>query len=421
MSATPLFDCMPEAPPVLTVSELTAQVQAIIEHAFSAVWVAGEISSLKNHSSGHVYFNLKDAGATIRAVLWRSAAQRLKLTLQEGMDVVIRGRLGVYPQRGDYQLYVDSVQLKGAGAQDLALRLLKEKLAKLGYFAAERKKPLPRFPRRIAIITSPTGAAVRDMLQKLAERWAAAEVMICPARVQGPTAPAEIVEALRRVNRLADVDVILLGRGGGSSDDLSAFNTEMVAHAIFQCRIPLISAVGHEIDVTLADLVADCRALTPTDAVIRATPDGAELLEGLHECRQRLVNVLRGRMQAIEKQLASVMERRVFACPLERLRERERRLDEMEERMGRAIVQRLTLARQRTVSDAARLQALSPLNVLARGYSLTRTEDGRHVVRSASQVNAGDHVEVLLGDGRLLVGIEKILPALERLTLPMKS
>ncbi len=421
MSATPLFDCVAEAPPVLTVSELTAQVQAIIEHAFPAVWVAGEITSLKCHSSGHVYFCLKDAGAVIRAVLWRSGAQRLRLALQDGMEVIIRGRLGLYPQRGDYQLYVDNVQLKGAGAQDLALRLLKEKLAKLGYFAAERKKPLPRFPRRIAIITSPTGAAVRDMLQKLGERWPSAEVLICAARVQGPTAPGEIVEALRRINRLSGLDVILLGRGGGSSDDLSAFNTEIVAHAIFQCRIPIISAVGHEIDVTLADLVADCRALTPTDAVIRATPDAGELLEGLHACRQRLVNVLRGKLQALEKHLASFVQRRVFAYPLERLRDRERRLDEMEERLRRAMFQRFAVARQRTDADAARLQALSPLNVLARGYSLTRTEDGRRVVHRAAQVKVGDQIEVLLGDGRLLAGVEQVLPPLERLTVPTKS
>src|SRR5437867_3609668 len=189
MNSTPLFDQLSETRAVLTVSQLTAQVQALLEGAFPTIWVVGEISSFKRHSSGHIYFNLKDRDAVIRAVIWRSTALRLKAPLAEGLEIVARGRLSVYAPRGDYQLYVEAVQLQGAGAQELALRLLKEKLAKLGYFAVERKRPLPRLPRRIAVVTSPTGAAVRDMLEKLAQRWPLAEVWVCPVRVQGETAP----------------------------------------------------------------------------------------------------------------------------------------------------------------------------------------------------------------------------------------
>ncbi|MCI0680502.1 MAG: exodeoxyribonuclease VII large subunit [Gemmataceae bacterium] len=421
MSDTPLFDRVIETPPapvepaVLSVSELTAQVQALLEQAFATVWVVGEISSFKRHGSGHLYFNLKDEGAVIRSVMWRSTAQRHKFPIADGLQVVVRGRLSVYAQRGDYQLYVDALQPKGGGAQELALRLLKEKLAKLGYFAAERKKRLPRFPRRIALVTSPTGAAVRDMLEKLVQRWPLAEIWVCPVRVQGPTAPFEIAAALRRLNQLRGIDVLLLGRGGGSSEDLGAFNDEAVARSIFESWIPIVSAVGHEIDFTIADMVADCRASTPTDAVVRATPDRAELMLGLASCRQRLGTLLIERTQALRGRLQALAERRAFRFPLERLRERERRLDDTEERLHRAMRQRLGHAGQRLEAHAARLQTLSPLNVLARGYSLTRTADGARLVHSALQVQSGDGVEVLIADGRLLATVERVLPPLESL------
>ena len=420
MSDTPLFDraaTAPEAPPVLSVTELTSRLQTLLEDAFPLVWVTGEVSSFKRHSSGHIYFNLKDQGACIRAVIWRSTAQRMKIAMVDGLEIVARGRISVYAPRGDYQLYVDAAQPKGAGAQELALRLLKEKLFKLGYFAAERKRPLPRFPSRIALVSSPTGAAIRDMLEKLAQRWPLAEVWVCPVRVQGDTAPHEIAAALRRLSRFAELDVVLLGRGGGSSDDLAAFNTEIVAQAIFQCTIPIVSAVGHEIDVTIADLVADCRALTPTDAVVRATPDREELLRSLHDSRQRLGDLLAGRVRALYDRLGGLAQRRILRFPLERLRERERKLDDAEERLGRGICRRLALARQAADAQAARLQALSPLNVLARGYSLTRTEDGARLIHSTAQLHPGERIEVLLADGRLRAAVDRILAPPESLTV----
>jgi len=235
--------------------------------------------------------------------------------------------------------------------------------------------------------------------------------------VQGITAPTEIASALLRLNRLRGIDVLLLGRGGGSSDDLAAFNDEAVARAIFQSRIPIVAAIGHEVDVTIADMVADCRALTPTDAVVRATPDRAELMQGLELCRQRLGALLVERTQVLRHRLDTMAERRVLKFPLERLRERERKLDEAEDRLQRAMRQRLTIAGQRLEGHAARLQALSPLNVLARGYSLTRTEDGSRLVHSAAQANPGERIEVLLLDGRLLAAVERVLPPLESLSV----
>jgi exodeoxyribonuclease VII large subunit len=418
MSATPLFDIVPE---VLTVSQLTAQVQALLEQSFASVLVGGEITSFKKHSSGHLYFSLKDEGAVLRAVMWRSAAQRVKFPLADGLEVIARGRLSVYAPRGDVQLYVDSLQPQGAGAQELALRQLMEKLSKLGYFDPRRKKPLPRFPRRLALVTSPTGAAVRDMLETLARRWPLAEVWVCPVRVQGLTSSFEIAASLRRLNGLRGIDVILLGRGGGSREDLAAFNDEAVAQAIFQSRIPVISAVGHEVDVTIADLVADCRAVTPTDAAVLATPDRAKLLQEL-DGSGRLLGELLGKRVGLQRQrLESIAGRRCFRLPLERLRERERQLDDLEERLRRAVRQRLRVAQERTEAHAARLQALSPLNVLARGYSLTRTEDGARLVHRAAQVQPGDRVEVLLADGRLVADVARVLPPPAALTVPSVS
>src|SRR5262245_13506277 len=227
-----LFD----EPDIWTVSYLTAQLKSLVEKYFDALWVVGEITSLTRASSGHIYLTLKDSEAVLRCVLWRSTALRGRLELDEGMEVLARGRISVYPPRGDYQLVIEEIQPRGLGAQDLALRKLREKLAKLGYFAPERKRPIPRFPGRVALVTSPTGAAIRDMLEILGRRWPALEVVICPVRVQGDGAAEQIANALQRLSSCADIDVILLGRGGGSNEDLAAFNAEIVARAIFTSK-----------------------------------------------------------------------------------------------------------------------------------------------------------------------------------------
>jgi exodeoxyribonuclease VII large subunit len=385
----------------LTISGLTAQIKALLEANFLSVWAVGEIGSLSVAGSGHAYFTLKDKVAQLPSVMWRTTAQRHRYALKDGLEVIVRGKITVYPPHGKYQLSVEELYQKGAGEQDLLLRKLKEKLLKLGYFAPERKKALPMFPRRIALVTSPTGAAIRDMLEIIGRRWPTAEVWVAGVRVQGDGAAQEIAAALARLNDCDGIDVILLGRGGGSSEDLAAFNDEGVANAIFASRIPIVSAVGHEIDVTIADLVADRRAATPSEAAEIATPDRAELLQTLRARRQRLQDLLLGRFQTHRQRLQSLAHRRVFQFPLERLHDQERRIDDWDDRLQRAMRLRVQGARQKLDALAGKLDSLSPLNVLARGYSLTRTVPDRQVVRSIEQIAVGDAVEIVVSDGRL--------------------
>ena len=298
-----------------TISGLTAQIRTQLESHFTSVWVLGEIGSLSISSSGHAYFNLKDKEALLPAVMWRTVAQRIRYALKDGLEVVVRGKINVYPPQGRYQLSVEELFQTGLGGQDLALRKLKDKLQKLGYFAPERKKPLPRLPRRIALVTSLAGAAIRDMLEIITRRWPCAEIWVCGVRVQGIGAAPEIAGALQLLNELPGIDVILLGRGGGSSEDLAAFNEEVVANAIYASKIAIVSAIGHEIDVTIADLVADRRAETPSAAAEIATPDRGEMLSALRSKRQRLHDLLVGKYQAHRQRLHNLLQRRVFRFP----------------------------------------------------------------------------------------------------------
>ena len=396
----------PEGVKVLSVSELTHEVKGLLEDGFSAVWVAGEVSNLARPSSGHVYLTLKDSGAQLRAVVFRGVAMRLRFELHDGLDVIARGRLSVYQPRGEYQLVVEELQPKGLGALELALRQLREKLFRLGYFAPERKKPLPRYPARVALVTSPTGAAVRDMLEILGRRWPAAETWVCPVRVQGEGAAQEVAAALQLLNRLGQVDVIIVGRGGGSVEDLWAFNEECVAHAIFQSRIPVVSAVGHEIDLTIADLVADRRALTPSEAAELVTPNRWEIVEALRGLAGQLRAALWQRLELARGRLQDLAQRRSFRLPLERVRDGDRRVDELGDRLRRAMRQRLGRAREGVGAQAARLESLSPLNVLGRGYSLTRREADQVVMRHADQVRPGDRLVTHIQHGRIVSRVE---------------
>jgi exodeoxyribonuclease VII large subunit len=392
---------IPAAVKPQSVGRVTAQIKDLLEGHFTSLWVVGEISTLSIPSSGHVYFNLKDKHAVLPAVMWRTTALRHRYALKDGQEVIVRGKLTVYAPQGRYQLTVDELYQKGEGAQDLALRKLKEKLLKLGYFAPERKKPLPAFPRRIVLVASPSGAAIRDMLEIIGRRWPCAEIWVVGVRTQGPGAAQEITYVLNRLNHFADIDVILLGRGGGSQEDLAAFNDKFVAEAIFKSRIPIVSAVGHEIDVTIADLVADRRAETPSAAAEIATPDRVELLETLNAWRRRLHDLLTGKYRDQRQRLHSLAQRRVFRFPLELLRDQERRLDDFSERLDRVMQLRIQRQKHKLEASAGRLESLSPLNVLARGYSLTRSVPGQRVVKSVEQVKVGDPVEIVLADGRL--------------------
>lgn len=403
---------LPDGIKVLSVSELTQAVKGMLEDGFRSVWVSGEVSNFSRAKSGHFYFTMKDGDAQLRAVIWRSAAVRVRFEPSDGMHVIAGGRLSVYPARGEYQLVVEQLQPKGIGELELALRQLREKLSRLGYFEAARKRPLPAFPRRVALVTSPSGAAVRDMLEILGRRWPLVEVVVCPVKVQGDGAAQEIAAGIRLLNRLHATaalafDVMVVGRGGGSLEDLWAFNEECVAQAIFASQIPVVSAVGHEVDVTIADLVADRRALTPSEAAEIIVPLLAEQMDALNDLQSRLKDSITGRIQSTRQRLEELSQRRVFRLPLEPIRESERRLDEWGARLRRAVQARLTRTKAQLESHAARLETLSPLNVLARGYSLTRTETTQALLRRAEQVRPGDRIETLLEHGRIISRVEE--------------
>ena len=397
---------VPEGTHVLSVGELTRQVKEAVEGGFVNVWVSGEVSNSKKHTSGHHYLTLKDSEARLDAIIYRGIGLRLKFDLRDGMEVIARGRLNVYVPQGKYQLVIEELHPKGIGALELAFQQLREKLFVRGYFEPKRKKKLPRFPRRVVLVTSPTGAAVRDMLEILGRRWPAAEVWVCPVPVQGDGAAEKIAEALGRLNRLHGIDVLIVGRGGGSLEDLWAFNEECVAHAVFTSRIPVVSGVGHETDLTIADLVADVRALTPSEAAERVVPNRAEVLEGLRGTGAQLRTLLTQKLQRARQRLADLARQRCLRLPLERVRDEERRLDDYAGRLERGLRQRLVLARQRVEAGAARLETLSPLNVLARGYSLTRKEADGAVLRSPDQVQPGDRLVTTVEHGRIVSRVE---------------
>ncbi|MGE3778312.1 MAG: exodeoxyribonuclease VII large subunit [Pirellulaceae bacterium] len=395
-------------PPVLTVGELTRLVKDTLHEAFAGVWVSGELSDVSRPQSGHVYFTLKDAEAQIRGVIWRSVASRFPFALEEGLEVLCCGDIDVYPPRGTYQLIVRQLEPRGVGGLQLAFRQLQQRLAAEGLFDSRHKQPLPRIPRRIGFVTSPTGAAVRDFLESLRNRWSPVEVLIIPARVQGEGAADEIVRGIRWANRLQPpLDVLVVGRGGGSLEDLWCFNEERVVRAIFASRVPVVSAVGHEIDVTLSDLVADERALTPTDAAHRIVPSRDEVRAGLQHVRQRLVALLRARAATARARLAAFATHRVFRRPLDRVRERIERLDEYELRAQRALRVRCAQSAERLRGVANQLESLSPLAVLARGYSVTaRTADGM-LVTDAEQLHAGDRLVTRFARGSAVSRIEQ--------------
>ncbi len=396
---------------VLTVGQLTERIKRLLEGEFPAVWVAGEISNFSRPRSGHCYLTLKDEQAQLSAVVWRSTAARLRFELHDGLEVVCSGRINVYPPHGKYQLVVERMEPKGLGALELAFRQLYEKLAREGLFRAERKRPLPRFVRRVALVTSPTGAAIRDFLQVLSRRWPLAEVLVVPVAVQGEQAAGQIAEAIARVNRLrTTIDCIVVTRGGGSLEDLWAFNEEVVVRAICRSRIPVVSAVGHEIDVTLSDLAADLRALTPSNAAERIGPAADEVLAQLHHCKERLAGAMCLRLETARRQIEAIAGRPMFRRPLEPIYARMQRLDELSQRADRAVRVILERLHRRLGTLTAQLEALSPLKVLARGYSLTYDAATGRVVRAASEVSPGRLLRTRLSSGEITSRVEHVEP-----------
>lgn len=395
------------SPPVLSVTQLNTLIKEVLSETFPLVWVSAELSDVAQPRSGHIYLTLRDETAQIKGVIWRNTAARLPFQLEDGQHVICAGSLDVYPPRGTYQLVIREIEPQGVGALQLAFRQLHAKLAAEGLFEAERKRPLPRIPRRVTVVTSPTGAAIRDFLEVLRRRWRGIEVLIVPTRVQGAGASAEIARAIRVAHRMEPApDAIVITRGGGSLEDLWCFNEEEVVRAVSDSPIPTISAVGHEIDVTLCDLAADVRALTPSEAAERLVPSRDEVRAMLDSLGKRMVVSLRGRAVTARQRLDALARRRPFARPFDPIHDRARRLDELEQRTERAFGRRLERLDDRLGALAARLDGLSPLRVLGRGYSVTQRAADGHVVRNVSDVRIGDQILTRLFAGSIRSRVE---------------
>lgn len=393
----------------LTVSELNARIKGLIESdtALGSVCVRGELSNYKIYPSGHHYFTLKDAESSLRCVMFRSAASKLRFRPESGMGVTVCGRVSVYPRDGAYQLYCEELIPEGAGDLQLAYEQLKERLRREGLFDPAHKKPIPRYPERIAVITSSAGAAVHDIIRVLRKRWPVAKVLLLPVRVQGVEAPPEIVGAIRYANRHRLADLIITGRGGGSIEDLWAFNDERVARAIYESELPVISAVGHEPDVTIADFVADLRAATPSNAAELAVPDMSELREALSAARARLDQAVNRRLSERRKGLEELASRRVMQSPTGFIDQRRLELDSIRLRLDAAATARLGRERQEFSRLAAKLDALSPLKVLGRGYSIALDAGGR-AVKDAGRLSPGERLELRFSKGSASCLVESV-------------
>ena len=389
-------------PSALTVTDLTRYIREVLEEdpVLMNVRVTGEVSNLSRPRSGHIYFTLKDAGAALRCVIWRSSAARIPHDLQDGMAIEAHGSIGVYEASGQYQLYVRSVQPAGEGRLYQEFLRLKAQLEAEGLFDPERKQPIPAQPHKIGIVTSINAAALQDMLNTLQNRYPLVEVVLAPASVQGAAAPPEIVRAIRALNRRDDIDVILVARGGGSLEDLWCFNDERVVRAIAASRIPIITGVGHETDFTLSDFAADLRAPTPTAAAVEATPDIRDLYEALQGNIYRLNYTFQSILESETDRLQGVYNRLERVSPIYQVQRDQQRLDELEERTTRALRHILDLRRTQSQGISQRLQALNPQAVLERGYAIVSRDDGR-LVRSAGQVQAGDTLHIQLSDGKI--------------------
>jgi len=394
---------------ILTVTRLTYQIKNLLEGTFPDVWVEGEISNLTVPQSGHAYFTLKDEQSQIKAVLFRSAQRHLKFTLQHGMQIICRGRVSVYEPRGEYQIIVDYLEPRGIGALQKAFEELKAKLEKEGLFALDRKKSLPLLPRRIGIVTSPTGAAIRDILRVIKRRHPRMDILIYPVPVQGADAAPAIIEALQYFNREKNVDVMIVGRGGGSLEDLWAFNEEAVARAIFASRIPVISAVGHETDYTIADFVADLRAPTPSAAAEMVVESEAHLRDTVRSLGTRLSSSIR---QELEQRKATVQHAfRLLADPRKKLEQFGQRVDELLGRLGLGLRQHVRRDRALLTSLSGALDHLNPLGILSRGYSVTRSVPQGAIIKSATEVNEGDLLRTTFYQGEVVSRVEKkVLP-----------
>ena len=393
---------------VFGVAEVNQLVKQLLdgEPMLQNIYVRGELSNYKMYPSGHHYFTLKDADGALRCVMFRGQASRLRFRPENGMQVIARGRITVFPRDGAYQLYCDALTPEGAGDLAVAFEQLKAKLHAEGLFDPAHKKPLPRYPQRNAVVTSAAGAAVDDMIRILRRRYPIAKVILLPVRVQGAEAPPEIAGAIRYADRWKIGDVIITGRGGGSMEDLWAFNDERVARAIYDCETPIISAVGHEPDVTISDFVADARASTPSNAAEIAVPDQMELLRWLRGAGDRMVQCETGRLEAARQRLDNLASKRVMRDQLAYVQDKRMELAHLQQRLGDLSGALLSRRRQRFSALAAALDAMSPLKVLGRGYAVARSQDGT-ILKSGREVAPGDRVSVTLSEGGFDAVVER--------------
>ena len=387
---------------VLSVTQLNDYIKTRMDADpfLSGVAVRGEISNYKQYPSGHHYFTMKDEGGALKCVLFKSSAQRLRFRPENGMKIIAMGRVSVYPRDGVYQLTCTALAMDGIGDLYAAFEQLKSKLAKQGLFDPAHKKPIPRYPGTIGIITSSAGAAVHDMLRILRKRYPLTQVRLLPVRVQGDEAPGEIAAAIRYANHYQLADLLIVGRGGGSIEDLWAFNDERVAYAIFESTIPVISAVGHEPDVTISDFVADLRAATPSNAAELAVPDQEALRQTLDSFSGAMVNALNRQIKSSRQHWKVLSESPSLKSPTGYIEQRRKNLLILQNRMFSAQNGSLARSKQRYIANISKLDAMSPLKVLTRGYSMAQTEDGQ-LLRSVSQVELGQRITVFLSDGRI--------------------
>jgi len=394
---------------VFTVSGLTGNIRELLEGSFSAVWVEGEISNFKRHSSGHMYFSIKDPGASIACVLWRGRQANMLFQLRDGLHVKIFGRITVFEKYGKYQLDVIQIIPVGEGNLQQAFFELKQRLFEEGLFDDALKKPVPRFPRIIGVVTSPTGAALQDIISVIGRRFPCVTIVVSPARVQGDGAAPEIARAIGQLNDLGGVDVIIAGRGGGSLEDLWAFNEEIVARAVYDSVVPVVSAVGHEVDVTICDFAADVRAPTPSAAAELVVPDKKELLLTIETLHENMAGLALQQIAGKQRVVASVVSGYAFRSMENYVQQRMQQADAMAEKLSAAAVRRIEKSRASYEKISGRLCAMDPNSVLKRGYSITSLKSSGSVVTSSEQVESGDILETTFSSGQALSVVKQVL------------
>ncbi len=393
---------------IYTVSELTGRIKGVLETEFPPLWLEAEISNFRKPASGHLYFTLKDAHSQISAIMYRSNAQRVSFKLEDGMKVLVQGRVSVYERGGNYQIIATLIEPRGVGALQLAFEQLKQKLLEEGLFDKQYKKPIPMLPARIGVVTSPTGAAIRDILNVINRRFSNIQLLIAPSRVQGDEAPAEIAAAIDELNRLNCVDVILVTRGGGSIEDLWSFNTEIVARSIFNSNIPIISAVGHEIDWTISDYVADLRVPTPSAAAELVVGSKEEFVSRIDNFEKRLTSTMQHYMSMLKNNFLRLSQSRVFIEPQNRIRQYQQQVDECELRINQSCKNLNAKKQHQLELLTEKLHAFSPSSAMLRGFSITTKYGEKGSLKSVKDIDPGDRLKTYLTDGELTSTVDRV-------------